>query len=951
VSIRPGSLASHPDFLQLLEHLGAPWERGWEAVLRTLGLQPRGVRRMTLIATELGAWPMSSLILLHLEDGQDARALSGVGQAAGFTLADVPCRRLPTADWPHPMAIINRSTIVTGPEAILRHLAGRSQLQLASPAMERLLKTLNSDAEVLFVLDLKAAREARWRMPTNLMDIWPAGKVSWRAIWALPVGIGVRCDWTSGLSGEAILVCEDGSAVGTVLAAGRQLVSAAKTVLGERLAALPKSLEEGELRAEEAVQYEVLLNRGLAALDNARWEEKPDLVCLRLALPDMPATLATAALKSETAVRNDWHGAAVRADEAQHHRLLRGLVGYRKAEGGFPTGVLGDSLLPPETRLSWIAAMLPYYGHGDWYFRLQRGYSWNSPQNRPVTSQPLPEVINPVLGPVLTDAGFPVTHYVGVAGVGEDAGREGADPSRAGVFGYVRGTRLEDIIDGASNTIAILGVSDRLGAWGAGGHATVRPLTKPPYVNGPDGFGAGMPHGMLAGMADGSVRFISKDVEPRIIEQLATIRGGENVSLLALGPKPGQKPLQPDSKTPKAQPSDTLPHHTTPGQTLPGHPGLTTAEDTTGAPPSVPRPQEDILLRLATPILALELSEVPLNLAVNTVGALGNVPVALDCDALADLEVSVTDPVDVRLTDTTVGKALETVAAARGLACLVEGGLVIVTTPPAYREQLRVREHDVADLVGADPAALAELAAVVQRFVAPESWQSNGGRGKLKAAGTLLVVEQPQVVQQRLRVFLERFRAARAAAREPARPAEANFAPRWRRARDMLERRMTVNFRQPTSLREILVCLAEAARGEIVVDWRGLTATGVSPETKASITANNLPLASLLKTLLEPLALDYRVVDADVLEVSSRKTIASRLEIEFHPLTTAPPEHASAELVERLKSEVGAASWHESGGPGMVYFDKPARCLIVLQSPPLQVAVARLLAGLQTTDH
>ena len=67
---------------------------------------------------------------------------------------------------------------------------------------------------------------------------------------------------------------------------------------------------------------------------------------------------------------------------------------------------------------------------------------------------------------------------------------------------------------GASNTIAILGVTDRCGPWASGGNATVRPLTTPPYVNGPDGFGSGQPDGMLAGMADGSVRFISKDVDP-----------------------------------------------------------------------------------------------------------------------------------------------------------------------------------------------------------------------------------------------------------------------------------------------------------------------------------------------------------------------------------------------------------------------------------------------------
>ena len=62
-----------------------------------------------------------------------------------------------------------------------------------------------------------------------------------------------------------------------------------------------------------------------------------------------------------------------------------GLLGYQEAEGHFPAGASGGTLLPPETRLSWIAALLPYFGHRDWHRQLEFGYSWNSPQNRPVS--------------------------------------------------------------------------------------------------------------------------------------------------------------------------------------------------------------------------------------------------------------------------------------------------------------------------------------------------------------------------------------------------------------------------------------------------------------------------------------------------------------------------------------------------------------------------------------
>ena len=193
-------------------------------------------------------------------------------------------------------------------------------------------------------------------------------------------------------------------------------------------------------------------------------------------------------------------------------------------------------MLKPETRLSWIAELLPYLGHADWH--VEPGYDWNNSHNQPVTKRPLAEVVNPVFGPATSPAGYPVTHYVGVAGVGEDAAQLPADDPRAGVFGYGRQTRQQDLVRGGANTIAVLGVQDQCGPWAQGGRATVRPLTQQPYVNGPDGFGSGQADGMVAGMADGSVRFLSKNIDPHVMEQLATVRGGEQVDMAAIEPKP-----------------------------------------------------------------------------------------------------------------------------------------------------------------------------------------------------------------------------------------------------------------------------------------------------------------------------------------------------------------------------------------------------------------------------
>ena len=119
------------------------------------------------------------------------------------------------------------------------------------------------------------------------------------------------------------------------------------------------------------------------------------------------------------------------------------------------------------------------------------------------------------------------------------------------MFGYGRQTRQQDLVRGGANTIAVLGVQDQCGPWAQGGRATVRPLTRQPYVNGPDGFGSGQADGMVAGMADGSVRFLSKNIDPHVMEQLATVRGGEQVDMAALEPKPPEA----DAEAPPVPPA------------------------------------------------------------------------------------------------------------------------------------------------------------------------------------------------------------------------------------------------------------------------------------------------------------------------------------------------------------------------------------------------------------
>jgi hypothetical protein len=108
------------------------------------------------------------------------------------------------------------------------------------------------------------------------------------------------------------------------------------------------------------------------------------------------------------------------------------------------------------------------------------------------------------------------------------------DP-QAGVFGYDRKSRHEDIKDGAATTLLLLETAWNNGPWTAGGPPTVRGLdpTRLPYMGKNRQFG-GTHRGLTgAAFADGSVHFLSESMAPEVFEALATIAGGEDVGRFA----------------------------------------------------------------------------------------------------------------------------------------------------------------------------------------------------------------------------------------------------------------------------------------------------------------------------------------------------------------------------------------------------------------------------------
>jgi hypothetical protein len=263
-------------------------------------------------------------------------------------------------------------------------------------------------------------------------------------------------------------------------------------------------------------------------------------------------------MASPTPLWKEFSAGLVKLYEENGGTIPRGT--YQLKEG---TGGRMARNWPPSHRVSWMAAVLPHLGKDDLFRQIQRDLPWREERNLKAGSVLVPEFLDPrypdrtwyahldTLGAKVVAA----THYVGISGIGLEAGDYKADdPSVAkklGVFGYERTTSIKDVTDGLSNTIYVIEVPpNHQRPWIAGGGATIMGVPEQrsirPFVNRHKD-----KRGAYVVMLDGSVRFIAENVSDDVFKALCTIKGGESIEdLEKVAPKvkPGTAEMKTTAK-------------------------------------------------------------------------------------------------------------------------------------------------------------------------------------------------------------------------------------------------------------------------------------------------------------------------------------------------------------------------------------------------------------------
>ena len=209
------------------------------------------------------------------------------------------------------------------------------------------------------------------------------------------------------------------------------------------------------------------------------------------------------------------------------HGITLGLLSIHDQEKSFPRGTLPGVEFDPWLRLSWYANLLPHVEQQELHDAVRNAEPWFSERNHFVALTDIDSLRCPH-SPGSATGEIPAT-YIGIAGVGIDAPKLPVNDPRAGVFGFDRRTALAVIKDGAAYTMMIAETNRYAGSWLQGGYATVRgldPLDQP-YIGPSQQFGNSHSTGVCVALADGSVRWVSESVAPKIFEAVSTIAGGE----------------------------------------------------------------------------------------------------------------------------------------------------------------------------------------------------------------------------------------------------------------------------------------------------------------------------------------------------------------------------------------------------------------------------------------
>jgi hypothetical protein len=272
------------------------------------------------------------------------------------------------------------------------------------------------------------------------------------------------------------------------------------------------------------------------------------------------------------------------------------------------------------------------------------------------------------------------------------------------------------------------------------------------------------------------------------------------------------------------------------------------------------------------------------------------------------------------------------------LAWYFEDDIVHITSTEDAENRLTTLSYNVGDLLDSDYER-DNLAQVIERTVAPDSWDDVGGAGALTFLGDVMFIRQTEKIQREIQGLLS-------ALRRHARQTFVLDPTQHLAMREKLKANVSVDFLD-TPLVTAVSQLAEQADVDLRLDMPALRVMRMREREPITLKLTDHTLATVLQAITTNFKLTWILRDG-VLWITTPDDAESFQKIAVYDVRDlCRDEDESQALSDAVTTQTEPALWDDVGGPGTLVFAKPGT-MVIRNEERVLMKVLELLEAYRT---
>ncbi|HEX3999745.1 MAG TPA: DUF4974 domain-containing protein [Pirellulales bacterium] len=386
--------------------------------------------------------------------------------------------------------------------------------------------------------------------------------------------------------------------------------------------------------------------------------------------------------------------------------------------------------------------------------------------------------------------------------------------------------------------------------------------------------------------------------------------------------------------------------------------GPSTKPSTANSGEKSPTPQTAVERALAEPT-EFNFVDTPLADIAKSLSDRYKINVLLDAKALADAGIAPETKFSEQMKGVSLASALRHLLEPKDLAALeTDDNVLSITTADVANIHTSTRLYDVSDLADppvefvAGPKSWSQLSQLVTSFVAPLSWDSNGGPGSLGFFDGRMLVSQTDEIHEEIADCLAQLRLARkvnsAATAGGTVPMVLPSDPGDARIEALLDSRQDFEF-DNVRLGDVAKALEAKLGIPVRLDTKALTDAGVSDDAPMSLNMKHVRVRVGLRELLSPKDLDF-LIDGELLLITTGDLEKAKTVTRLYPVKDligdGDPRTVSAayaSLTAAITATVAPQSWDANGGAGSIVSFPLCDVLVVSETQQIHQEVKNVL--------